>query len=80
MFVFINFITFDYEEIIQVLEHMYNEMISSITKVTQNNTGMYSKEASQQTFKIPNNSNFDMRFEKAYLHHNNEILHTIDQK
>ena len=26
-----------------------------MTKVIQNNTGMYTKESSQQTFKIPNN-------------------------
>ena len=39
--------------------------VTEITKVTQNNTGMYTKETSQQTFKIPNN-NFDVRFEKAY--------------
>ena len=33
---------------------------------------MYTKE----TFKIPNN-NFDVRFEKAYRNHSDEILHTI---
>ena len=32
-----------------------------ITNVTQNNTGMYTKENSQGTFKIPNN-NLDIRF------------------
>ena len=47
--------------------------MSAITNVTQNNTGMYTKESSQQTFKIPNN-NFDVRFEKAYQNHNNELL------
>ena len=41
---------------------------------------MYTKESSQQTFKIPNNNNFDVRFEKAYQNHNNEILYIIDQK
>ena len=46
-----------------------------ITKVTQNNTGMYIKESSQQTFEIPNN-NLDVKFEKAYQNHNNEILRT----
>ena len=50
------------------------------TKVTQNNTGMCTKESSQQTFKIPNNNNFDVRFEKAYQNHNNELLLTTDQK
>ena len=33
-------------------------------KVTQNNTGMYTKESSQQTWKIPNN-NYDARFGKV---------------
>ena len=46
-----------------------------ITKVTQNNTGMYTQESSQQTFEIPNN-NFDIKFEKAYQNHNNKILQT----
>ena len=40
---------------------------------------MYTEESSQQTFKIPNN-NFDVRFEKVYQNHNNEILPTTDQK
>ena len=31
-----------------------------VTKVTQKNTGVYAKERTQQTVKIPNN-NFDMR-------------------
>ena len=35
---------------------------------------MYSKEILEQTFKIPNNKNFDARFEKVYRNHNNEIL------
>ena len=39
---------------------------------------MYSKESSQQTFKIPNN--FDVIFEKAYRNHNNEVLYTKDQR
>ena len=39
-----------------------------ITKVIQNNTGMYTKESSQRAFKIPNN-NFDVRFEKAHQSH-----------
>ena len=46
-----------------------------ITKVTQNNTAMYTQESSQQTFEIPNN-NLDVKFEKAYQNHNNEILRT----
>ena len=46
-----------------------------ITNVTQNNTGMYAKKSSQETFKIPNN-NFDVRFEKSYRNYNNEILWT----
>ena len=46
-----------------------------ITKVTQNNTGLYTKESSQQTFEKPNN-NLDVKFEKAYQNHNNEILRT----
>ena len=50
-------------------------MWSNITKITQNNTGMYTKESSQQTFKISNN-NLDVRFEKAHQNHNNEILWT----
>ena len=44
-----------------------------ITKVTQNNTGIYTKESSQQTFEIPKN-NLNVRFEWAYQNHNNEIL------
>ena len=44
----------------------------AIMKVTQNNTGMYTKESSQQTFRIPNN-NLDARFEQ---HHNIEIVQT----
>ena len=36
-----------------------------ITKFTQNNTVMCTKESSQQTLKIPNN-NYDVGFEKAY--------------
>ena len=40
-----------------------------VTKVTQNNTSMYTKESSQQTFKIPNNNNFGVRFEKAMKYH-----------
>ena len=48
---------------------------SSITKVTQNNTGMYTKGSSQQTFGIPNN-NLDVKFEKAYQNHNNETVQT----
>ena len=46
-----------------------------LTKVTQNNTGMYTKGSSQQIFEIPNN-NQDVKFEKAYQNHNNEILWT----
>ena len=44
-----------------------------ITEVTQNNTGMYTQGSSQQTFEIPKN-NLDVKFEKAYQNHNNEIL------
>ena len=36
---------------------------------------MYTKEGSQQTFKIPNN-NLDVRFEQAYTNHNNKIEDT----
>ena len=46
--------------------------VTEITKVTQKNTGMYTKGSSQQTFEIPNN-NLDVKFEKAYPNHNNEI-------
>ena len=52
--------------------------ISLITNVTQNNTGIHTKESSQQTFKIPNN-NLDVRFEQAYQHHNNETVQTRKQ-
>ena len=49
---------------------------SDYGKVTQNNTDMNTNESSQllQTFKIPN-SNLDVKFERAYQIHNNEILH-----
>ena len=30
--------------------------VTEITKITQNNTGMYTKESMQHTFKIPNKS------------------------
>ena len=40
--------------------------VTEITKVTQNNIGMYTKGSSQQTFEIPNN-NLEVKFEKAYL-------------
>ena len=43
------------------------------------NTGMYTKESSQQTFKIPNN-NLDVRFKWAYQNHNNEIVQTRKKK
>ena len=36
---------------------------------------MYTKENSQQTFKIPNN-NLDVRFEWAHKNHNTEIVQT----
>ena len=49
-----------------------------ITKVTQNNTGMYTQGSSQQTFETPNN-NLDVKFEKAYQNQNNEILKTRKQ-
>ena len=69
---------------IQVYLHVEVKLLDvitfQITKVIQNNTGIYTKESSQQTFKIPTNSNFDVRFEKAYRNHNNEILNTTDQK
>ena len=48
---------------------------SIITKVTQNNTGMYTHGSYQQTFETPNN-NLDVKFDKAYQNHNNEILRT----
>ena len=47
-------------------------VIGQITRVTQNNKGIYTKGSSQQTFGIPNN-NLDVKFEKAYQYHNNEI-------
>ena len=50
--------------------------ITPITKVTQNNTGIYTQKSSQQTFKIRNNSLY-VEFEKAFQNHNNEI---VDQK
>ena len=50
-------------------------MSAITTKVTQNNTGLFTKDSSQQTFKVPNN-NLDIRFERAYQNHNNEILQT----
>ena len=34
-------------------------------QITQNNTYMYTKVSSQQTFEIPNN-NLDVRFDEAY--------------
>ena len=51
-------------------KHCFFEILSKesnlrTTKVTQNNTGMYTKESSQKTFTIPKN-NFDIRFERAY--------------
>ena len=49
--------------------------MTEITKVSHNNTGMYTKDSSQQTFKISHN-NFDVRFERAYQNHNNEIVQT----
>ena len=49
--------------------------VTEITKVTQNNTGMYTQGSSQQTFEIPND-NLDVKLEKAYQNHNNEILRT----
>ena len=49
--------------------------VTEITNVTQNNTGMYTKESSHRTFRIPNN-NLDVRFEWAYQNHNNEIVQT----
>ena len=42
----------------------YSTKTIYITNVIQNNTGMYTKESSQQTFRIPNN-NLDVRFELA---------------
>ena len=47
-----------------------SQLLLKITKVTQNNTGMYTTESSQQTNKIPNN-NLDVRFERAYQNHSN---------
>ena len=52
-----------------------NLIIAEVTKVTQNNTDMYTQGSSQQTFEIPNN-NLDVKFQKAYQNHNNEILWT----
>ena len=45
-------------------------------KIIQNNTGMYTEESQQQTFKIPNN-NLDARFQKGLTKpwlSNNKIL------
>ena len=49
--------------------------MTKIINITQSNTGMYTKESSQRTFKIhvPDN-NLDVRFEKAYQNHYNEIV------
>ena len=49
--------------------------MTEITKVTQNNTGMYTQGSSQQTFEIPND-NLDVKFERVNQNHNNEILRT----
>ena len=49
--------------------------VTEITNVNQNYTGMYTKESSQQTFRIPNN-NLDVRFEQAYQNHNNAVVQT----
>ena len=46
-----------------------------ITNITQNNTGMYTKDSSQPTFRIPNND-LDVRFEQAYQNQENGILQT----
>ena len=56
-------------------KELHVELLKVITKVTQNNTGMYTKGSSQKTFEIPNN-NLDVKFEKAHQNHNNEILQT----
>ena len=48
-----------------ILEADLIQLLFEIINVTQNNTGMYTKENSQQTFKIPNN-NLDVRFERTY--------------
>ena len=49
--------------------------VTEITKVTLNNTGMYTNGSSQQTFKIRNND-LDVGFVKAYHSHYNEIVQT----
>ena len=54
---------------------MYRQDRSRIIHVTK-----VTKGSSQQTFKLPNNNSFDVRFEKADQNHNNEILHITDQK
>ena len=46
-----------------------------ITKVTQNNTGMYNQGSSQQTFEILNN-NSDVKFEKGLPKAQRSILQT----
>ena len=57
-----------------ILKHNKRKFIQ-ITKVTQTNTGMYTEESSQETFKILN-VRFDVRFEKAYQIHNNKTIQT----
>ena len=49
--------------------------VIQMTKVSQNNTDIHTKESSQQTFKIPN-YNLDIRFKQAYQKHNSEIVQT----
>ena len=44
------------------------DITQDITKVTHNNTDMYTKGSSHQTFETPNN-NLDVKFEKAYQNH-----------
>ena len=54
---------------------LHQLLFEIITKVNQNNTGMYTKGTSQHTFEIPKN-NLDEKVEKSYQNHINEILQT----
>ena len=65
---------------------MFNNLVNNYiitilekTKVTQNNTDMYTKESSQRTFKILNNK-LDVRFERAYQNYKNEMQTRMKNK
>ena len=56
-----------------MINYMPILVIHLITKVIQNNTDMYIKEHSQQTFKRPNND-VDIAFEEGLFKHNRDFL------